>query len=92
MNIEVKEVKLTEAKLPLLLIALTEEAKEKEAHLKLTGALKKMAKAVIELGDFKATKGESTLLYSNGKIPSERIMLLGLGKKPRSIQKCLGQP
>jgi len=57
MNIEVKKVKLTEAKLPLLLIALTEEANEKEAHLKLTGALKKMTKGVIEMGDFKATKG-----------------------------------
>ncbi len=81
MKIDVNEVKLMEAKLPLLLIALTEEAKEKETHLKLTGSLKKMAKSVIELGDFNATKGESTLLYSNGKIPSERIMLLGLGKR-----------
>ncbi len=89
MNIEVKKVKLTEAKLPLLLIALTEEAKEKEAHLKLTGALKKMAKGVIEIGDFKATKGESTLLYSNGKIPSERIMLLGLGKQGEINQEML---
>ena len=81
MKIEVKQVKLTEVHLPLLLFGLTEEAKEKEADLKLTGTMKKIAQSVITLGDFKATKGEHTLLYSNGKILCERIMLLGLGKK-----------
>jgi len=94
MKIEVKQVKLTEVHLPLLLIGLAEETKEKETDLKLTGAMKKMAQSVITLGDFKATNGEHTLLYSNGKFLSERIMLLGLGKKaeltPDQLRVTLG--
>ncbi len=81
MKLDVKNIRLAEAQLPLLLIGLTEEAMEKGANLKLTGAMKKMAQGVIELGDFKATRGEHSLLYSIGKIKSERIMLLGLGKR-----------
>jgi leucyl aminopeptidase len=94
MKLDVKNIKLTEAQLPLLLIGLTEEAKEKGANLKLTGAMKKMAHCVIGLGDFKATQGEHSLLYSNGKIHSERIMLLGLGKRaeitPDKLRATLG--
>ena len=77
----VNVVKLTEAKYPILLIALTEEIKERETSLKLSGAMKRIAKKVVDMGDFKGTRGESTLLYGNGKSPSDRIMLLGLGKK-----------
>jgi leucyl aminopeptidase len=94
MKLDVINIRLTEVQLPLLLVGLTEEAKEKGANLKLTGAMKKMAQSVIGLGDFKATKGEHSLLYSNGKTRSERIMLLGLGKRaeitPDQLRATLG--
>jgi leucyl aminopeptidase len=89
MEIEVKQAKLAELHLPLLLIGLTEESKEKEGDLKLTGTMKKIAQSVITLGDFKATSGEHALLYSNGKVLSERMMLLGLGKKSELTQDGL---
>ncbi len=81
MKISVEKIELADAKLPLLLIGVSEEATENGASLKLAGPLKRITKGIIKLGDFKATRGESSLLYTNNKVPSDRIMLLGLGKK-----------
>jgi leucyl aminopeptidase len=81
MKISVEKIELADAKLPLLLIGVSEEATENGASLKLTGALERITKGIIKLGDFKATRGESSLLYTNHKISADRIMLLGLGKK-----------
>jgi leucyl aminopeptidase len=36
---------------------------------------------LIKQGDIKGKSGESTLLYSNGLIPADRIVIAGMGKK-----------
>ncbi len=91
MNVDVIKVQLSDAKYPLVLIGVTEEATKENRELKLSGTLKKLAENIISLGDFKATRGEYALLYSQGKIAAERIMLIGLGKKTEVTAEKLRQ-
>jgi len=37
----------------------------------------------LKLGDFSGKAGESVLLYGNGQVPAERILLVGLGEKKK---------
>jgi leucyl aminopeptidase len=91
MNVDAIKVQLTDAKYPLVLIGVTEEVAKGHGDLKLSGALKKITENVIALGDFKATRGEYALLYSQGKIAAERVMLIGLGKKMEVTAEKLRQ-
>ncbi len=45
------------------------------------GALGGLISKVLETGDFKGEKGKSLLIYSFGRIPAPRILIVGLGKK-----------
>ena len=93
MKINVKNVKIDNEKFPLLLVTLTEEQAQTK-KFKLRGSLKKMALGIIQLGDFKAQRDESTLLYGNPRTQSERILFLGLGKKdevtPENLRATIG--
>jgi len=46
---------------------------------KLGGAVKRL----IELGDFKAKVGETSVIYGNEKTDAQRILLVGLGEKKK---------
>jgi len=39
---------------------------------------------VIKLGDFKGKESSSVVIYTNGKIAAERVMLVGLGDKKKA--------
>ena len=52
----------------------------KELDQKLNGAITK----VKELGDFKAKAGSTTMLYTDGKIAAQRLLLLGLGERKKA--------
>lgn len=49
-----------------------------------TGAVDKALdgaiRALIESGDFTGAEGETALLYTNGRLPSARVLVVGLGK------------
>ncbi len=45
------------------------------------GALGGLISRVLETGDFKGEKGKTVLLYSFGRIPAPRVLIVGLGKK-----------
>ena len=43
-------------------------------------ALNGAVRALIAAGDFTGKAGTTALLYTNGKIPAPRVLLVGLGK------------
>lgn len=47
---------------------------------KLGGAIRRL----IKLGDFKGAPKTSTILYSNGRIAAQRVMLIGLGERQKA--------
>ena len=74
MEVVLQKMKPQEARLPLLIIGLTEEVKDDPSEMMLSGPLAKLAESVMELGDFKGAKGESALVYSIGKGSAERVL------------------
>jgi leucyl aminopeptidase len=95
MEVILQKMKPMEARLPLLIIGLTEEAKEDASEMRLTGPLADMAASVMELGDFKGDRGESALVYSLGRVNAERVMYVGFGKKTEltaeRVRETLGE-
>ena len=81
MEVILHKMKPMEARLPLLVIGLIEEAVKNPGEMRLTGPLADMAVSVIELGDFKAARGEVALVYSLGRANAERVMYVGFGVK-----------
>ena len=54
---------------------------------RLAGAVNKMldnaVKKLMSIGDFKAKPGSTTVVYSDGRIPAKRVLLVGLGEKKK---------
>ena len=72
----------TKCKTDLLVVGQFSDVKEldkltKELNSKLDGAIERL----IKLGDFKAKEGTNAIVYSNGRIGVERVLLVGLGEK-----------
>ena len=95
MEVILQKMKPMEARLPLLIIGLTEEIKGDRSEMRLTGPLGDMAERVMKLGDFKGAKGETALVYTTGKGDSERILYVGFGKKTEltaeRVRETLGE-
>lgn len=51
-----------------------------QLNARLDGAIQRL----VKLGDFKADKGTSTIIYTNGKIGGKRVLLVGLGQKKKA--------
>ncbi|MHC4699695.1 MAG: leucyl aminopeptidase, partial [Planctomycetota bacterium] len=69
-------------KADLLAVGLFSDAKRPDKLIrpldrKLNGAISRLMK----LGDFKGKEGTGALVYGNGKIGAERVLLVGLGEK-----------
>ncbi len=58
---------------PILVIGVPEDSAQ------LPPVIQGMVKDVMDLGDFKGKKGEHTLIYTQGRLPAKRVMLVGLG-------------
>jgi len=90
MNVNFQKINLNGFETPLVLIGVLEAAKEDPS----TSGLIEVAKEVIEKGDFHGKIGDLSLLYSQGDIRAERILLVGIGNKdklsPESIRKAVG--
>jgi leucyl aminopeptidase len=89
---QIIEVELTaavgefaECKTQMLAIGHFSDAKKLDAvnsaiDKKLSGAIEQ----VIKLGDFKGKEGSSAVVYNNGQIGAERVLLVGLGVQKKA--------
>ncbi|MBN2336345.1 leucyl aminopeptidase [Candidatus Bathyarchaeota archaeon] len=75
----IKKQRLADADTPLLLVGVTEERAE-SSELGIPKPLRELAQQVVELGDFKGKKGDTSVVYTRGKAKPSRLMLVGLGK------------
>ena len=71
---------LTEVQVPLILIGVSKDAKDDSLIEEIQDSLDTMIKDVIALGDFTGKKGETSLIYTRGAIPADRVLLVGMGE------------
>ncbi|MHC4220879.1 MAG: leucyl aminopeptidase [Planctomycetota bacterium] len=83
-QLKTRNVDIAQCKTDLLAVGLFSDSGKLD---KITKALdKKLGGTIdrlIKLGDFKAKAGSSSVVYSDGKIPAKRILLVGLGEKKK---------
>ncbi len=87
MKVIFQKTNLNDFETPLVFIGVLEEAKEDPHFTELTTAAQK----IIEHGDFKGKQGDLSLVYTNGAIKAERILLVGLGKKEKLTAESIRQ-
>lgn len=82
MNIKVQQGEIQNRRDEALIVNLFQGARPGGATLAVDRALGGLISAAIDSGDFKGKKNELLLLYSGGKIPARRVLVVGLGKQP----------
>jgi leucyl aminopeptidase len=94
MQVFAQKSEISEIQAPAILIGVSEEAGEDDLVQGIQETLGKMIDDVISLGDFKGKKGETSLIYTRGAIPADRVLLLGLGRPEKLtvevVRKTLG--
>jgi leucyl aminopeptidase len=94
MKVMAEKSELTEINVPLVLVGVSKEAKEDSLIEGIQGPLGKMIRDVIALGDFTGKKGETSLIYTRGVVPAERVLLVGLGESDKltieGVRETLG--
>ena len=83
MKISVANVASTDHDTPLLAVGVFEGEEVlagpvQELDERMNGAISE----VIRRGDFRGKDGQTLLLYPRGAVPAERVLLVGLGKRP----------
>ena len=78
-----ERTELTEVQVPLILIGVPKEAKDDSLIEGIQDSLDMMIKDVIALGDFTGEKEETSLIYTGGAIPADRVLLVGLGESEK---------
>ncbi len=82
MNFQVKQGFVQDEATELLVVNLFEGVTEPGGALKAVDqALSGLIAQVIAAGDFKGKLGETQVLYSNGALPAQRVLITGLGKQ-----------
>jgi leucyl aminopeptidase len=82
MEILVKSGDLEGFETAVIVINVFEESAELDRAVDtLDRALNGQIRQVMDDGDFQGKANETALLYTNGKIPAKRVLLVGLGKK-----------
>ncbi len=94
MKVMAEKSELTEIKVPLILVGVSKEAKEDTLIENIQGPLGEMIGDMIALGDFTGKKGETSLIYTRGAVPADRVLLVGLGELEKltveEVRKTLG--
>ena len=84
-TVKTRTVDCSRCKTQLLAAGLFSDAKGLDKLCReLNGRLEGAIEHIIELGDFKGKAGTSAVIYSNGKIAAERVLLVGLGEKKKA--------
>ncbi|MHA1156175.1 MAG: leucyl aminopeptidase [Candidatus Heimdallarchaeota archaeon] len=91
MKVTTTKAELTKIDAPVILVGVTEEAGSDSLIGKKTGVLHEVTKELIDLGDFKGEKGQLQFAYTFDKLPSKRILLVGLGKEEKISLEGLRQ-
>ena len=78
-------VDLVQCKTQMLAISHFSDARKPSPEIielckKLGGAIEQ----VVKLGDFKGKEGTSSLIYNNGQIGAERVLMVGLGEQKKA--------
>lgn len=82
MEIIVKQGSLQQEETELVVVNLFEGVTEPSGALKAVDeALGGLISQIIAAGDFKGKIGETHVLYTNGALPSKRVLITGLGKE-----------
>ena len=89
MDIKVIQGDLTQLKVRALIAFLSEGDKEPEDLRKLDKALDGAITQLIEDGELKGKKGETTVIHTFGKIGPSRLMIAGLGKREKLGENIL---
>jgi len=85
MKVEVSSLSHTEIAVDVLILPLTEgTAAPSDVNEALGGLCSQVVGA-----DFKGEMGETTLLYTGGRLPARKVMLLGLGKAAKVTNRSL---
>ncbi len=95
MKINVLAGKIERHKTDAAVILLFENEKPRKVAERVDKALGGMISRLIRKGDFKPKRGSVHLLYPEGRIPAERLLLVGLGKRseftPNHMRLAVGK-
>ncbi|MFW9924252.1 MAG: M17 family peptidase N-terminal domain-containing protein, partial [Candidatus Thorarchaeota archaeon] len=95
MKITLNKSKIEDIDEPIVLVGVVENPKEDSILSKKSSAINGLVNEIVEMGDFKGESKEQLFIYSNGKIKSKRILLVGLGKEEKltleELRKIFGE-
>jgi leucyl aminopeptidase len=95
MKINVLAGKIEKHKTDAAVILLFENEKPGKVAERVDKALGGMISRLIKKGDFKPKRGAVHLLYPEGRIPAERLLLVGMGKRseftPDHVRQAAGK-
>ena len=83
MQVKIEKVKIDQKQTTLLVIGLFEGDRDFTQSKELDPGVFDSIKEALENKEFRGTLGSSILIYTIGKRPMKKIMLLGLGKKEK---------
>jgi leucyl aminopeptidase len=95
MNLKVKSGRLEKEKTEALVLGLPEGGSRlPEEAVALDRALRGGIREVLASGDFSGKANQSLLLHTRGRIPSHRVLLVGLGREDRmdleTVRQAMG--
>jgi leucyl aminopeptidase len=94
MKVTAQRSELAAIQVPLILVGVMEDAEGDPFVEQAQEPIKKMIKDVIALGDFTGKNGETSLIYTQGAVPADRVFLVGLGRSEKltveEVRKVLG--
>jgi leucyl aminopeptidase len=82
-QVKVEKAKIDQKQTPLLVIGVFEGEQDFSQSKELDPSVFASIKETLENKEFRGTSGSSILVYTHGRGPMKKIMLLGLGKKDK---------
>ena len=83
-RVQTRKVELARCKTDLLVLGRCSDAEPDDMVQALDRALGGRIEQLAKLGDFKGKPKTSVLLYGEGKLAAERVLLVGLGERKKA--------